>query len=57
MLDFFIDDAHIGELFPGKKYTRAKFTFQRSDHLPIWIQVRTNNEGFRLDQIIREAKV
>jgi hypothetical protein len=26
-LDFFIDDAHIAELFPDKKYTRQQFSF------------------------------
>jgi len=56
VLDFFIDDAHIDELFPGKKYTRDKFTYQMSDHMPVWIQVKTDIEGFRLDQIIKEAK-
>lgn len=34
VLDFFIDAAHIVELFAGKKYIRAKFTFQRSEHMP-----------------------
>jgi hypothetical protein len=54
-LDFFIDDAHIDELFPGKNYTRQKFTFQMSDHLPIWIQVKTDIDGFRLNQIVQEG--
>ncbi len=54
-LDFFIDDAHIDELFPGKKYTRAKFTYQLSDHLPIWIQIKTDIDGYRLDQIVQEG--
>jgi endonuclease/exonuclease/phosphatase family metal-dependent hydrolase len=52
-LDFFISDARIDELFPGKGYTREKFTYQMSDHLPIWIQVKTDIEGFRLNQIIK----
>ncbi len=56
VLDFFIDDAHIDELFPGKNYTRQKFTFQMSDHLPVWIQIGTDIEGFRLNQIIQGAK-
>lgn len=55
-LDFFIDDKHIEELFPGKKYTRDKFSFQMSDHLPVWIQVNTDIDGFRLDQIVQAAK-
>jgi endonuclease/exonuclease/phosphatase family metal-dependent hydrolase len=53
-LDFLIDDAHIEELFPGKGYTRTKFTYQISDHFPIWIQVKTDIETFRLDQIIQD---
>ena len=56
VLDFHIDDARIDELFPGKKMTRDKFTYQLSDHLPVWIQVKTDIDGFRFDQIIREAK-
>lgn len=53
-LDFHIDDKHIDELFPGKKYTRDKFTYQMSDHLPIWIQIKTDIESFRLNQIIQD---
>ncbi len=55
-LDFFIDNAHIDELFPGKNYSRDKFTFQMSDHLPIWIQIKTDIDGFRLNQIVQEGK-
>jgi endonuclease/exonuclease/phosphatase family metal-dependent hydrolase len=55
-LDFFIDNAHIDELFTGKNYTRDKFTYQMSDHLPVWIQIKTDIEGFRLNQIVQEGK-
>jgi endonuclease/exonuclease/phosphatase family metal-dependent hydrolase len=55
-LDFFIDDAHIKELFPGAGYTRTKFTFQLSDHLPLWIQVKTDIDGVRLDQIVQDGR-
>ncbi len=55
-LDFFIDNAHIDELFPGKNYTRDKFTFQMSDHLPIWIQIKTDIDGFRLNQIVQQGR-
>jgi hypothetical protein len=27
-----------------------------SDHLPIWIQVKTDIDGFRLDQIVQDAR-
>lgn len=53
-VDFYIDDDHIEELFPGKNFTRDKFTFQMSDHMPVWIQVRTDIDGFRLNQIIQD---
>ncbi len=53
VLDFHIDDTHIEELFPGKKLTRDKFTYQMSDHMPVWIQIKTDIERFRLDQIIQ----
>ena len=52
-LDFYIDDAHIEELFPGKNYTRQKFTYQMSYHLPIWIQIKTDIDGFRFNQIVQ----
>ncbi len=52
-LDFYIDDAKIEELFPGRGYTKAKFTYQLSDHFPIWIQVKTDISSYVLNQIIR----
>ncbi len=55
-LDFYIDDAHIEELFPGKNLTREKFTYQLSDHMPVWIQIKTDIDGFRLGQIVQGAK-
>ena len=42
--------------FPGRKYTRDKFTFQLSDYLPVWIQIKTDIEGFPLNQIVQEGK-
>jgi len=53
-LDFYLDEAHIKELFPGGM-TKEKFTYQLSDHLPLWIQINTDIEGrswsksFRVD--------
>jgi hypothetical protein len=32
---------------------KAKFTFQMSDHLPLWIQINTDIEGELLNQIIQ----
>ena len=55
-LDFFGSDARIKELFPGKKYTREKFTYQLSGHFPLWVQIDTDIEGQRLNQIIQNGK-
>ncbi|HEX8422643.1 MAG TPA: hypothetical protein VF634_04490, partial [Pyrinomonadaceae bacterium] len=56
VLDFFIDDAHIKELFPKNKYTREKFSYQMSDHMPVWIQINVDIETFRFDQIVQSGK-
>ncbi len=55
-LDFFIDDSRIAELFPRKKMTRTQFTYELSDHLPIWVQVKVDIEGFRLNQIVQNRR-
>lgn len=52
-VDFFVDDAHIKKLFPGQKLTRTQFTYQVSDHLPLWVQLRTDFSEFKLEQIIQ----
>jgi hypothetical protein len=52
-LDFFVNDAHIEELYPGRKLTRQAFSFQLSDHLPLWVQLDTDIDGWRLDQIVQ----
>ncbi|OHB68118.1 MAG: endonuclease [Planctomycetes bacterium RBG_13_62_9] len=52
VLDFFIDEQHITELFPGG-LSKTDFTYQISDHLPLWIQINTDIDGFRLEQIIQ----
>ncbi|MBI5397137.1 MAG: endonuclease/exonuclease/phosphatase family protein [Verrucomicrobia bacterium] len=51
-LDFYLDDAHIKQLFPGGM-TKEKFTYQLSDHLPLWMQIHTDIEGQKLEQIIQ----
>jgi hypothetical protein len=55
-LDFFISDAKIKELFPTQKYDRQKFSFQLSDHFPVWAQIKTDIDGQRLEQIVENAK-
>jgi endonuclease/exonuclease/phosphatase family metal-dependent hydrolase len=51
-LDFYIDDAHIKQLFPAGM-TKEKFTYQLSDHLPLWMQINTDIDGQKLEQIIQ----
>lgn len=55
ILDFFIDDAHIKELFP-QGLTRQQFTYEVSDHLVPWMQINTNLETQRLDQVIQQGE-
>jgi len=55
-VDFFVSDSKIKELFPDKRYTRQQFTFQLSDHFPVWVQVNTDIDGERLTQIVQEHR-
>jgi endonuclease/exonuclease/phosphatase family metal-dependent hydrolase len=49
VLDFYAGDHR--PLFPA--LAKEKFTYQVSDHLPLWIQINTDIDGQVLDQIIR----
>ena len=49
VLDFYAED--IEPLFPGM--SKADFTYQISDHLPLWMQINTGIEGRILDQMIQ----
>jgi len=55
-LDFHVSDAGIKELFPGAGMTRTQFTYQLSDHFPVWVQVKTDIDGERLTQIVQNAR-
>jgi endonuclease/exonuclease/phosphatase family metal-dependent hydrolase len=52
VLDFFVDDSRIVELFP-EGMTKTAFTYQLSDHLPLWLQIKTDLDGQELEQIIQ----
>lgn len=52
VLDFYT--GGISTLFPGM--SKDDFTFQMSDHLPLWVQINTDNDDHQLDQIIRAKK-
>jgi hypothetical protein len=52
VVDFYASDHK--PLFPD--LTKLEFTFQMSDHLPLWIQINTDIDGFVLDQIIQRRR-
>jgi Endonuclease/Exonuclease/phosphatase family len=52
VVDFYASDHT--PLFPD--LTKLEFTFQMSDHLPLWIQINTDIDGFVLDQIIQRRR-
>ena len=52
VLDFYASDHK--PLFPD--LSKTEFTYQLSDHLPLWIQIGTDIDGFVLDQIIQRKK-
>ena len=52
VLDFYASDHK--PLFP--ELTKAEFTYQLSDHLPLWIQIDTDIDGVVLDQIIQRKR-
>lgn len=57
VVDFFQEGvAGIKKLFPGDNLTKTKFTYQLSDHLPLWVQLNTDNDDQQLDQIIKGKK-
>ena len=56
VLDFYANNWRA--LFPESKFPgldKRKFTFQLSDHLPLWMQIDTWTEDEELDQLINRA--
>lgn len=51
VLDFYGSEAGIDALFPGM--SKTDFTYQMSDHLPLWLQMRTDIDDMVLSQLIR----
>ncbi len=54
IVDFYRGDHK--PLFPGKSMTKQEFTYQLSDHLPLWLQLNTDNDSIQLDQILKRDK-
>jgi Endonuclease/Exonuclease/phosphatase family len=52
VVDFYASDHK--PLFPT--LTKEEFTYQMSDHLPLWIQINTDIDGFVLDQLIQRKR-
>jgi endonuclease/exonuclease/phosphatase family metal-dependent hydrolase len=55
ILDFYAGDYH--SLYPhAREMTKHEFTFEMSDHLPLWVQIDTDVEDERLDQILNPKR-
>jgi hypothetical protein len=50
VLDFYCNDWRA--LFPDPNMTQADFTYELSDHLPLWVQLDTWIEDEELDQLL-----
>ena len=50
VLDVYCDSYK--PLFPGTSKTERKLTWEISDHLPLWIQVNSDNEEKELEQLL-----
>ncbi|WP_031567313.1 endonuclease/exonuclease/phosphatase family protein [Rheinheimera texasensis] len=42
-------------LFKGTGIAKNKLTWQLSDHFPLWVQIKTDNDVARLDSIIQQG--
>ena len=53
VLDFYDgDEASIERYFPGQGLSKTKFTYQLSDHLPLWAQINVDLEEDELQQLL-----
>lgn len=50
VLDFY--KGNFRKLFPGTNATKSAYTYQLSDHLPLWVQLDTWTDDEDLDQLI-----
>lgn len=54
VLDFY--GGNWSKLYPGILAGKGNYTYQLSDHLPLWVQIDTWTEDEELDQIIRQGE-
>jgi len=52
VLDFYLNDESIPDLYLTDPPAKLDFTFEMSDHLLIWVQLNTDTDAERLDRII-----
>jgi len=50
VLDFY--QSNYKNLLPGIRLSKTEFTYQLSDHLPLWIQLNVDDEDEKLDQLL-----
>ena len=51
VMDYY--EGGIDKLYPDTKLTKEKFTYQMSDHLPLWVQLNVDIDEEKLDQLIQ----
>ncbi len=51
VLDFFAGNHR--PLMPGIRLSKHEFTYQLSDHLPLWVQLNVDTDAERLDNILQ----
>ncbi|MBX7152637.1 endonuclease, partial [bacterium] len=56
VFNFYGSNAVVKKLFPDKNYSLTEFSFQLSDHFPVWVQIKTDIDGERFNQIIQNSK-
>jgi len=54
ILDFYT--GGINKICPGMGLTKTEFTYQLSDHLPLWVQLNVDDESQQLEQILNPGK-
>jgi endonuclease/exonuclease/phosphatase family metal-dependent hydrolase len=50
VLDFWCGEH--AALYPGKRMDKREFTYELSDHLPVWVEINTDNDDEVLDQVV-----
>jgi endonuclease/exonuclease/phosphatase family metal-dependent hydrolase len=51
VLDFY-EKSH-RRLYPGTRMSKSQFTYELSDHIPLWLQIDSWTEDIKLSQILR----